>query len=412
VLITFSLQSCQEAEFTSVQESTFHHDYATNFEKTFGKISPNQTWDFSSYALHQKALENASTRAFEDYVSVASTDGYYYVETETNSWLDTNLREGRDNRSKITRSVFRTEEKATVFEIVPIYQGQAGLVWSLNLSMHPDGDKVSEIPLWSKGQNIQVYENVGSNWYPRYEWTAIGTNGNTIDASQVRSKPILVEIPAYTTFYFYLEITDNSGVSNYGSVGDKLTSISNPVKIGVLKGLDRPSNIPEKYSSLIVGCEDAPRNSDHDFNDVVFLLTGYAPEVIYDDVLRETYIRKRYLIEDLGNTYDFDFNDIVVDVTQTTTTKWIVNTETGEVTPKEGEEPTVKQEATITYLCGTLPHQITVGNTTFGQVTDPTNLEQTKAQLVKDPSILGEGTTCAQGSIPGIYPSVTNISVH
>lgn len=273
--------------------------------------------------------------------------------------------------------------------------------------MHPDGDKVSEIPLWSKGQNIQVYENVGSNWYPRYEWTAIGTNGNTIDASQVRSKPILVEIPAYTTFYFYLEITDNSGVSNYGSVGDKLTSISNPVKIGVLKGLDRPSNIPEKYSSLIVGCEDAPRNSDHDFNDVVFLLTGYAPEVIYDDVLRETYIRKRYLIEDLGNTYDFDFNDIVVDVTQTTTTKWIVNTETGEVTPKEGEEPTVKQEATITYLCGTLPHQITVGNTTFGQVTDPTNLEQTKAQLVKDPSILGEGTTCAQGSIPGIYPSVT-----
>jgi len=402
-LVGFSFQSCQETEFANVQESTFHHDYETNFEKTFGKVDPNQTWDFSSYALHQRAMNGAATRAGEDYVSVASEDGYYHVESSTSSWININIPEGNDNRIQILRSEYRTEAESKIFEVVPIYQGQAGLVWSLNIHYQTDGEEAKDVELWTKGTNLQVY-NYG-------RWSNVGTTGNTINASAIRSKPIKINMPAYTTFYFYLKITDASNASAYGHYGDILSSISDPAKIGVLHNLERPSNLPKGYSAEILACEDASTNrSDHDYNDVVFLLTGYVPEIIEHERIRNEYVKKRYLIEDLGNTYDFDFNDIVVDVTERTQRIWIISEDPNvDPYPKPDSPVNVEQWATVYYLCGTLPHQVKVGDTAFGQVTDPTDLEQTKEQLLKDPTILGVGSTCAPGSTPGIYPSITKI---
>ena len=98
------------------------------------------------------------------------------------------------------------------------------------------------------------------------------------------------------------------------------------------------------------------------------------------------------------------FNDIVVDVTQTTAQVYTINSETGEATPKEGSSPVVTQEAKISSLCGTLPFQVKVGDTYFGQVTNPTaSVADIEAQLARGASEHG-GTVCPSGTRPAGVP--------
>lgn len=400
-----SLTSCQDIEDENSQQIAYQRGYESSFVKTFGNVDPNQTWDFTSYARHQRVINQNLTRDMTEYESVADERGWYYVEDATEAWFHDYLTEGRDNSSQVNASVLRTEDKETIFEVVPLYQGQAGLSWKLGIRYVYEDGSTADVDLWSKGQNLQYSNRTSPSHTNDNHWTNVGT-GNTINAAHIRSKPIKITVPAYTTMHFYLEITSLGGMgSQYGPVGLQHMSSSRPPQIGVVP-CPLPTNIHsvnDGYSSYIIGCEDVDvlrQNaftgayiSDKDYNDVVFLLTGYAPEVIYHDQPRTTYIRKRYMIEDLGDTYDYDFNDIVVDVTQTTTQIWVINTETQEAVPKPGTTPEISQEATVKYLSGTLPVQVKVGDTYFGQVSDPTNATDRAAQLERAWNVWG-GPTC------------------
>lgn len=148
----------------------------------------------------------------------------------------------------------------------------------------------------------------------------------------------------------------------------------------------RPTNIPADYDCMILGVEDLDKSndsggsdggySDWDFNDIVFLVTGKLPEVVRETKTLTSTIKKRYMIEDLGSTFDQDFNDMVVDVEQTTTV--VMKLEDGEI---KSQSSTVKQTATVKHLGGTLPIQIKVGDYIFGRVTNPMDLELTQQQL-------------------------------
>lgn len=68
--------------------------------------------------------------------------------------------------------------------------------------------------------------------------------------------------------------------------------------------------------------------------------------------------RKKYMVEDLGSTVDFDFNDIVFTVTHVmTVTKNASN---------EWVSTTKNTTASLVWLCGTIPFSIKVGNTVLG----------------------------------------------
>jgi hypothetical protein len=67
------------------------------------------------------------------------------------------------------------------------------------------------------------------------------------------------------------------------------------------------------------------------------------------------------MIEDLGATDDFDFNDIVVDVTEIRT---ISPTFTNGVVTKWNEKRK-RQEAVIRHLGGILPFVLNIGNTEY-----------------------------------------------
>lgn len=394
-----SLTSCQDSEVEDIQQVAFQRGYESGFIKTFGNVDPNQTWDFTSYARHQRVIEQNLTRDMTEYQTVASTDGWYYVQNATLRWFKDYLPESNNNSSRVTASVLRTEDKETTFEVVPLFQGQAGLTWDLYVYyIHQDNTRDYE-RLWSKGEKFQYKTQNNNNWHN------VGENGNTINATAIRSEPIKITVQPYTTIHFYLKITSNDhggDWSQYGDVDDELRTTDDPPQIGIIS-CPLPTNIHSDlgYSSYIIACEDASMDGHHttdkDYNDVVFLLTGYAPEVIYDEQPRTTYIRKRYMIEDLGDTFDYDFNDIVVDVTQKTTQIWVINTETQEAVPKPGTTPEITQEATVKYLCGTLPVQVKVGNTYFGQVSDPTNATDRVTQLQRAGNVYG-GPTWTSGT--------------
>ena len=119
---------------------------------------------------------------------------------------------------------------------------------------------------------------------------------------------------------------------------------------------------------MIIGCEDANLvGSDWDMNDVVFLIYGDPkipqPIEIIDEEIKEVK-SKRYMIEDLGSTDDFDFNDIVVDVTQEIVKK--LTTENGELVSTE--EISRTQKATLRHLGGTIPFRLKIGDKVFDEM--------------------------------------------
>lgn len=218
--------------------------------------------------------------------------------------------------------------------------------------------------------------------------------GHTINRNHVQSQLIKINNTAISNgeFYFDLKTTAlSSGDTGLSKVGESHASNGNPAMMRLItsfSGANPPITISsdapnqpglmqqvnaaldasglssEKFTDvsqfkyMVLGCEDAKGTKDQggpdtdwDFNDVVFLIIGRnsLPKV-YDKT-----IEKRYMIEDLGSTYDFDFNDIVVDVKE----EHLRNLD-------HPEKFTFKQTAIIRHLCGTIPFQVKIGDVTIG----------------------------------------------
>lgn len=319
----------------------------------------------------------------------------------------------------------------------------------------------------SNGRGVEYNDNITEYVYPTYpcwmEW-----------AHRVMSKPIYFRKDKISSGnpYMYLSLhnigkqiidheggvehiwdhniwLDNGQPNVWTKVGNRLTSI-NPAKRMLALNIptaDRPNKdaLPKIHEGLgadyrepsqvmIIACEDADGvRSDNDINDVAFLIIGYpnVPTVIPT----EEVVKKRYMCEDLGATDDFDFNDIVVDVTQTMQYKLITSPEGMEdydfndqfngdnVTGVEiesmqkqdgtnGTPDTRKQTAKITHVCGTLPIQVRVGNYIFPKIADPTAQYETRCALREDGTMATASTgapTRASGDKIGWNPNEEKI---
>lgn len=361
-------------------------EYSANFIAKFGEIAPDYSWDATSiYPQYQ------STRAVTDVNYKPVVGDYYEVEENTLNWLDNKLKEKNDNR-KLGKPFMMTVP-GNEFTIVPIYQGQAGLSWDLHMVVGNEDTKI-----WSKSQGIQTGKWVtgkkGNSGY--WEWTTLN-GGSTQGAEKVRSLQYTFDLTGLRgeTMYFYLEITKGYSDHNnkYPEVGAKQSS---PDGMMLALNCDRPTNISDENEVMIIGCEDnnIESSTDWDLNDIVFLIYGNPdvpkPVEIINGEIKETDI-KRYMIEDLGSSDDFDFNDVVVDVTQERTKK--ITTVNGVITNEEYVgEPT--QKATICHLGGVLPFTLTIGNTSLGEM---------EGQMNVDPD--------TEYEITGWDPAKNNISV-
>ena len=369
---------------SSAIEQNAKATYAENFTKKYPNVDLNQSWDFSTKQSDYRlgSGNKARTRAGEGGITKGS---WYEVDNNTLSWMHKQLVEGQDNR-KLGNPFYMTVP-GNDFTIIPIYQGQAGAMWNLHVVV----DGVDYL-VWEKSNSeiqkgdIQIKDGDSNEWHNLHgggqsweTWNSLyntdGSDKRLADGSQnlvtaVRSIPYTFhDFPVGAEMYFYLDVTVSGSAEWNGkyhemnNVGAHESSLKGQML--ALQNVPRPANIAEDNEVMIIGCEDADlKDSDWDCNDVVFLVYGKTvpkPIKIEEGDEIEEVKTVRYMIEDLGATDDFDFNDIVVDVTEIRT---ISPTYTNGVVTKWNEKGK-RQEAVIRHLGGRLPFILKIGNKEF-----------------------------------------------
>ncbi len=350
-------------------------EYATNFEKKYGKIDPNQNWDFCSaqpvYSL-PSSTNAARTRTGEnsfDFAANTSKESIV-VEKDVLEWMYTHMPKGQDNKVKGEAFIMKVPNNS--FTIAPIYQGYATYYWELWMSVDGAGD----YKVWSKGEDFYYQDPDDAE----NEWTQLGNGQDGLTKDNGKFTHKAVKAPTYTfsnlpvgnTMSFYLKVWKNgSHTTGYQAYQNNLinptqdqpityySTALNNCKMISLTQAQKPAAVPEGYDVTIIGCEDY---TDNDFEDLVFMVYGnpVPPTERVEEV--EEFYTKRYFMEDLGTTDDFDFNDVVVDVKydrKKITIKYD-NTTNEELSRTEKNLPDV---AIVRATGGTLDFTLTIGAT-------------------------------------------------
>ena len=369
-----------EAAQEAVAQQQFRQGYEENFIKTYGEISPTQSWDFSSndeyYNIPSYVQKARGTRAGGASYTVTKSQSYYEVQQSTLTKMHQVFAEGKDNRA--LGKPFAMTVPSNEFTIMPIFMGQSG--GDFDLYMHVDG--IGEILVWRKWEDMQAKFSANGSWQNLYKETIVNTgswlfpkpeirresttNGyNTVNATAIQSKYFTFKnLPVGANMYFYLKIT--SAANGYNNKGEALGSVNNYMREYQFGNNELPESLPgvSKPEVKIIGCEDASTSmTDNDFNDVVFMIYGepYVPQS-FEVTELEKDVRKRYMIEDLGLKDDTDFNDIVVDIVSTYTYK-MTTSDSGITT--FSDEKLKSRKAEIMALGGTLNFELNIGGTTW-----------------------------------------------
>lgn len=337
-------------------------DYEANFVEKYGEVDPNQSWDFSTGTptiSFASSSAKAGTRA-GGYTRVDSED-FYEFQQKTLDKMHKKFVEGQDNRPSGTSFAMHVPENP--FFIMPMYMGQSA--GNFELWMHVEGI-AEDIKVWSKWQDLEVKPNANSDWK---NVKAHNSGSNCVGVAAIRSKYYKFSgLPKNAEMYFYLKITETA--SSYNEEGQTLPSYRDFMRAFKFEDEGYPTGLKggvENPEVMIIGVEDATTSrSDHDYNDVVFMVYGdpYIPSTFEVTEFEETY-SKRYMIEDLGTTDDFDFNDIVVDVQETFKHK-----KTKDAQGKEtwSDPELLGQKAILRHRGGILPFELTIGNTNLGEM--------------------------------------------
>lgn len=381
--------------------------YAENFVKAYPDVSLNQSWDYANKnEILSLSASGSAARATRAASYNFTTTPEYEVEAATLNWMKNQLPEG-DYRNRSKGKPFYMSVPNNSFTIVPISQGDASSVWELHMVV--DG---VDIKVWEKSQDMWVKLKATSEWIPVYDASKQELYRSTRNVAAVKAKGYTFSnLPVGKDMYFYLTVTKVNNQKYVRNIGAQHSSLNNMML--ALMDCPRPSNIPEDYNVMIVGCEDSDLDlggSDQDMNDLVFMV--YAkPDVPKPVVIEEgTPITKRstvrYMIEDLGATDDFDFNDIVVDVADVCTTTPVYTN--GVLDHWVDSNP--RQEAVIRHLGGVLPFKLKIGNT---------ELEEHLGVLGADPDEVYEVTgwdrnahnisvqVRQKANVAGVYNNVT-----
>ena len=378
------------------------NDYATNFVKRYGEIDPNQTWDFATMAPISglPSTGNVSTRAAGDggatSVSVIKqSSGTMRIEKDVIDWMHSEFKAGANNSKKGSPFYLKTQEQT--FTIVPFYQGVASYYWELWMNVGG-----VDVQVWSKNQDLT------------YKTSENGTS-EAMTNDGVPAKAIEVNAPTYTfkatsnqSLYFYLKIW-KKGSKTTGN--PDVTSSSLDKMMLALEGAIRPAGVPIDNEVTIIGCEDA---TDKDYEDLVFLVYGKpTPPITPVDEIEITET-KRYMMEDLGTTDDFDFNDIVVDVQNVYSQKiYWKSTANGGWEESKRDDPVSKgQRAIVRAAGGIYDFTLKIGDKTW-----------TKSQNLSAGSMLNTGSggssihfsgpssELAKFDVTGWIPKDNNVSV-
>lgn len=343
-------------------------EYDANFVKKYGAIDPNQTWDFATMTPVRSLPSTGAFTRGEGDPAVASTEvalntsGTIAIGDDIVAWMHDNMKAGV-NHSQVG-SPFASVLSRNTFIIAPFYQGYATYFWELWVNI--DG---KEYKIWEKYKDLK-YKLEGDT-----EWRTLDINGVPKNAVEIEAPTYTYNAPVGSQLFFFMKVwTGNNAEANHAK-GNKPNQILTSLVNGNMRalenvtGLPKPDGIPSDYFAYIIGCEDG--GPDKDFEDLAFLF--YGPPITDVKVVEVTET-KRYMMEDLGDTDDFDFNDVVVDVSNTyqveITKKENFATGNMDVVSEEPIEGSQHQQAIVRAAGGIYNFTLEIGNTKWSKKDD------------------------------------------
>ncbi len=334
-------------------------EYRANFEKKYGAIAPNQTWDFSTMTPSVTLPSTGTaTRAEGDEVTITfKGQSSMTINKSVNGWMHQNVPLGQDNTS--VGSPFCAEATSTknTFTIVPFYQGKASYTWELWVNV--GGKDGKDQLIWTKNQDLTYIDAKGKH--------DLTNDGVPAGATQINAPTFTYEVTPGAKMYFYLKVWTEKDGTHYPN-GKYVIKSSLKNYMRALEGLTRPTGnendgykIPADDFVTLVGCEDG--GGDNDYEDLAFMFIGPRLQEVEVVEVREG---KRYMMEDLGATDDFDFNDVVVDVANVYQNRitWRENDNHEMVKVREEEvSGSRKQEAIVRAAGGIYNFTLKIGDT-------------------------------------------------
>ena len=338
-------QAVQQKEEQEVKKT-----YAESFAQKYPNTSLDQSWDFSSgqvtYSLPSgMASTRALTRGLGDY-----TTGSMVVEKKVYDYISSNLKDDKNNTS--LGNPFYMKVPGNDFTISVIHVGRASYTWELWMSVEGMGD----VKVWDKNTGVKYRQSADGAWIQ----TGLGLEEGIKNAYEVEAPTYTFSgLPEGRNMYFYLKVYDPGTKRTFvtSSLGQMMLTMDDcPV----------PASVPAGNEVMIVGCEDRP-NYDQDYEDVIFMVYGKPVPPVHFLKERITTKAKRYMMEDLGTTDDFDFNDVVVDVAERTKETLVYTTDADGNEKYTGKSTTevLKPLATVRAMGGTLDFTLKIGNTSW-----------------------------------------------
>jgi hypothetical protein len=341
-------------------------DYEANFVEKYGEVDPNQSWDFST---NQQRL---GTRGEGDQIVTKIVDGLDFGKiTYTNLGNNKMGIKGTRNNALLS-AITKVLPEGTK------HQGET-------VTLVAPSNSFTIYPLtcqgaWTHDLMVKVGDNAPVTVYQKdwIDYSVPYANGTTFsDGSKARMRGLYVEAPIGTPIEIYLdnicEWSQTWGQWQYSR--KKAAGTSNGQAIYVEVGNDvKPEGVTLVEGAIVkyIGIEDNPKG-DLDYNDVVLAVVGNpdVPEEIKienNEYQVPVSVTKRYMMEDLGSTDDFDFNDVVVDVTETTVYTHKVTIVNGVKESDVVIDTKKTQKAVVRHLGGILPFQLTIGETTLPEM--------------------------------------------
>jgi hypothetical protein len=362
------MTACSKDLGYSSYEENQKQTYADNFVAKYGSISPSQTWDFTTGAVSLPTRRAAAiqTEIMENGISFGDVSKLKLrrVEFSNHSW-DYDVIEGGAEKNDALLTAITTvlpEKKqwngkpavlvapASTFYIYPLFSG-GNIMYDLKVKV---GNEEPVTVFQKDYTNFQTINGMKKK------------NGEIVNMRGLRIQaPVGTPVEVYIDNLVSLEGKKISGAM--GTTNGKAVYVDIPEDIvPELEDVSLKENAIVKY----IGIEDvAAANSDKDYNDLVLAVVGDpdVPQeiVITNDQYDVTTCRtKRYMIEDLGATDDFDFNDVVIDVTENTVITHQVTYENGVKKSDEIiKETLAPSTAIIRAMGGTIDFTLTIGNT-------------------------------------------------
>ena len=378
-----NFMSCSKEMTTITYEDVQKQTYAANFVAKYGEIKSDQSWDFSTgdRMLATRGFTAIKTQVLDQGIDFGDVSNIQSVVKDRN-WLHTEIQipGNVEKNAQLLNAMVKAlpEAKAKTgkpavlvapsngFYIFPFFSGGC-LTYDLMVKV---GDE----------EPVKVFSKDWINFQ-----TINGMPKDTVyaDGGTVNMKGIYIEAPVGTRVEVYIDnifchtsaagnayekpFPSPAGTTNGRAIYVELDEDVMPE----LDGIELKENAVVKYIGIEDIAEGRPNgmNSDSDFNDVVLAVVG-NPDVPQEKVITKdryevkTCKTKRYMIEDLGATDDFDFNDVVVDVEDYTVEIHQVTRENGVIKTDEVIETTsAPSQAIIRAMGGTIDFELTIGET-------------------------------------------------